>query len=111
MIGTPPTRQPDVAFVLNERLPAKLRLNADFAPDMAAEIVSESDTVYSLQEKVIQYLNSGVRIVWIIYPVTQTIDIYRPRTGTLPQSVGINDTLDGEDVLPSFKLPVKELFE
>lgn len=70
MVGTPPYRQPDISLVVKERLPANLRVKADFAPDLAVEIVSESDVVYEIEAKIAQYLQSGVKLVWIIYPVS-----------------------------------------
>jgi Uma2 family endonuclease len=44
MVGTPPTRYPDLAFVHKDRLPRNLHTDADFAPDLAVEVVSASDT-------------------------------------------------------------------
>ncbi len=111
MIGTPRNRQPDVAFVAASRLPADLRIKADFAPDLAVEIVSESDVIFELEHKVLQYQESGVRMVWVIYPVRQLVEVYRLATGYIPQIVSLNGELDGEDVIPGFKLAVKSLFE
>jgi Uma2 family endonuclease len=110
MVGTPPYRQPDVSFVTQARLPASLRVKADFAPDLAVEIVSESDIIFEIEAKIEQYLQSGVKLVWIIYPQRQIVEVYRPETGLIPKIISGSNELDGETVIPGFKLPVKSLF-
>lgn len=110
MLGIPPFRQPDVSFVVRERLPANLRVKADFAPDLAVEIVSESDIIYELEAKIAQYLQSGVKLVWIIYPVRRLVEVYQPETGLIPEIKSGTDELDGLDVISGFKLPVNALF-
>lgn len=111
MVGTPPTRQPDVAFVKQDKLPPDLKRTADFAPDLAIEVVSENDTVFSLLEKINQYQKSGVKLIWIVYPPNQTVAIYRISTGAIPETLSLDKELDGEDILPGFKLSVKAIFE
>ncbi len=109
--GKNPNRFPDVSFVSQSRLPANLRTYADFAPDLAIEIASPTDKAYQIQAKVKQFQKSAVKLIWVIYPFTQTVDIYRLPTGLVPHSVGITETLDGEDVIPGFKLPISEIFD
>ncbi len=110
MLGAPPYRQPDVSFVTKERLPGNLRIKADFAPDLAVEIVSESDIVFEIEAKLAQYIQSGVKLIWIIYPVRRLVEVYRPETGLIPEIKSGGDELDGLAVIPGFKLPVKSLF-
>ena len=108
VVGTPPTRYPDLAFVRKDRLPANLDVDADFAPDLAVEIVSGSDTVRDVDSKVLQYLHSGVQMVWIIHPVLRTVDVH-----TLHQPATLrteNDDLPGDPVLPGFRIPVRTIF-
>ena len=54
------------------------------------------------------YRNAGVTLVWWVQPDDRTVTVYRH--GILVATLGENDTLDGEDVLPGFVLPVRELF-
>src|SRR5436305_14622753 len=63
MVGTPPTRYPDLAFVRKDRLPGNLDTDADFAPDLAVEVVSASATFGDVDPKVRQYLDSGLRLI------------------------------------------------
>lgn len=111
MVGTPPTRQPDVAFVSQARLPANLRVTADFAPDLAVEIVSPNDALFEIEAKVLQYQQSGVKLIWVVRPFSQLVDVYRLQTGLNPTTLNITNELDGETVIPGFKLPIANLFD
>ncbi len=106
---TPPRREPDVSFVVAARLPLNLRITADFAPDLAAEVVSESDSLFDLENKILQYQKAGVNLVWIIRPVSKTVEVYE--TNQKPVLLTINDNLDGANVVPGFQLPITRLFE
>ncbi len=102
-------RVPDMAYVSRERVKeSHIERFADFAPDLVAEVVSPSDTFSSVAEKVEDWLNAGVRLVWVIDPVTQTVRVYR--TGQPTQVLREQDTLSGEDVLPGFACKVSEVF-
>lgn len=106
--GSPSTRFPDLAFVSKERLPQRLRTVATFAPDLVVEVVSESDVVNDVEEKVIQYHQSGVRLVWVIKPVSRTIEVFE--LSKLPFLATINDVLSGDPVIPGFQIPVRAIF-
>ncbi len=104
-------RQPDVSFIACAKMPTPIEEESQVAPDLAVEVVSKNDTVYEVQAKVLQYQQAGVRLVWVLYPPSETISIYRLATGLISQTIGVNDELDGEDVIPGFKLLVKPLFK
>jgi Uma2 family endonuclease len=108
MVGTPPTRYPDLAFVRKDRLPANLDTDADFAPDLAVEVVSGSDTFGDVDAKVQQYLASGVRLIWLVDPVLRTVTVHA--TDRRPQLCTEADDLVGDPVLPDFRIPVGQLF-
>ncbi len=78
------------------------------APDLAVEVVSPSDRAAEVLAKVAEYLEAGTRLVWVVYPQTQKIVVYRPSADVQLLSVG--DTLEGEDVVPGFACPVAEVF-
>ena len=104
-------RAPDAAFVSAERAAKQKRREGFFdgAPDLAVEVVSPEDTVEEVDAKVLEYLQSGTKLVWIVHPKTQTITAYRSLDKV--RVLTANDTLDGDDVLPGFAVPVKEIFE
>ena len=101
---------PDVSYVRAERLPQEsargrfLRL----APDLAVEVVSPSNPPARVAEKVALYLAAGTRLVWIVDRRQRTVTSHAP--GRSPQTLGVEETLVGEDVLPGFALPLAELF-
>lgn len=103
-------RAPDVAFVAAGRLPGD-RPPATFpelAPDLVVEVVSPFDTASEVEEKVLEWLRAGARLVWLAYPSTRTVGVYRALDSI--RLLTQDDRLDGEDVLPGFSCPVSELF-
>lgn len=105
-----PKRQPDVSFASFEKIPLPIDEELTFAPDLAVEVISKYDTVYEVDAKIDQYLNAGVSLVWIVRPSRRVVEVHRP--GNIEMTiVGLSGELDGENVLPGFKLPVKNLFE
>lgn len=103
-------RSPDVSFVRLERLPEgkSPRGFAHFAPDLAVEILSPSDSLNEINEKIAEYFDNKVSLVWIIDPENQTATVYSsPTAARLLQA---EDELTGENVIPGFRCQVKELF-
>ena len=103
-------RSPDAAWVKNdlwESLTAEEREKfPPICPDFVLELRSRTDSLASLQAKMNEYLESGLRLGWLINPQDQQVEIYRPdRTVEIIQ---LPTTLSGEDVLPEFvlELPV-----
>ncbi len=108
----PPTvRAPDVAFVARERIPASGPPRGFFpgAPDLAVEIVSPSNTPLEIREKVRDYLAAGAREVWVVEPRGRTVTLYRAGREIVLLSEG--DELGGGEVLPGFRMRVREIFE
>lgn len=105
-------RRPDVAFVTYQRWPKGKRVPESAAwpivPDLAAEVVSSSNTWNEILEKIADYFRTGVQLVWVVSPVTEQVYVY-----TAPDANRIlnkNDALDGGDVVPGFTLPLAQLF-
>jgi Uma2 family endonuclease len=104
-------RIPDVSFVSRERVPAD-GVPVGFwpgAPDLAVEIVSPNDRAEDVHEKVREYLASGVRLVWVLWPGSRSVGVHAP--GEPTRELGPGDELDGGDVLPGFRVGVTALFE
>ena len=101
--------KPDVAFLSAARIPDDLRKASPVPPDLAVEVVSPSDKLYSVIEKAFIYLNAGTRLVWVIEPVAKTVTVYRSETDMTLLRPG--DTLTGEDVVEGFACQVTALFE
>ena len=60
-------------------------------------------------EKVDEYLNAGVQVVCVLDPGTETVRVYRP--GATPAVLSLDDELTLPDVLPGFRVGVRQLFE
>ena len=101
-------RAPDVAFISNARLPEPPpRGFAEMAPDLAVEVLSPDDYAPEVLEKVADWLKAGARLVWIIDPIRAKARVYRADGSE--SLLGLNDSLDGEDVLPEFTYAVSRL--
>ena len=100
---------PDIAFVSSARLPEDRHTAFAIPPDLAVEVVSRTDIQYNVTEKALTYLNTGVRLVWVIEPVSKTVTVYRSKTDI--KTLTIDDTLTGEDVVEGFSCQVAQLFE
>jgi Uma2 family endonuclease len=104
-------RIPDVAFLSWGRLPGRRVPDEpvpQLAPDLAVEVLSESNTPAEMARKRQEYFTAGVRLVWFVDPDARTVEVYTaPDQSTV---LGEGDTLDGGAVLPGFTLPLRELF-
>ncbi len=106
-------RRPDVAVVSHSRWPFSRRIPKvipwDMVPDIAVEVISESNSAYEVQEKIQEYFAAGVLRVWVVYPEQAQVYIY-----SSPEQIHVvsnGQELDGGDLLPGFRLPVSLLFE
>ncbi|MBZ0315483.1 MAG: Uma2 family endonuclease [Anaerolineae bacterium] len=77
-------------------------------PNFAVEVKSPSDKLPKLRTKVAYYLSNGTRLVWLVIPDKRLVEVYRPDEPVLV--CGEDDFLDGANVLPGFKVAVKDLF-
>ncbi len=102
-------RAPDVAFIEKARSQKGDGYYLG-APDLAVEIMSESNTVNETGDKIIEYFQAGTQLVWIIHPKSKTVDVYH-KTITDIRILDINGVLDGGDMLPGFTLTIRELFK
>lgn len=103
-------RAPDVAFVRRERVRAVGDSEGYWrgAPDLAVEVVSPGDTFSEVEEKVFEWLDAGARMVVVVNPKKRTATVYRSRTEITVLTE--EDALDGADVVPGWRLPLREIF-
>jgi Uma2 family endonuclease len=101
---------PDVAFIREDRLPpwAEQQGFPEVAPDLVVEIVSPSDRANEVTDKVMEYLDAGVKLVWVVHPRQRIVTVYTP--DRIAHILREEDELDGGDVLPGFRLLVEEIF-
>jgi Uma2 family endonuclease len=106
-------RRPDAAFVSyqgwakNRPLP-----HTDpwpVVPELAAEVISKNNLAEELLDRIQEYFDAGVQLVWVVYPKQRLVYAYESPTRI--QVLSQEQELDGGTVLPGFKLLVAALFE
>ena len=100
----------DIVYVSAElaaKVPVGTRL-IEGIPTLAVEILSPSDTIEAIEEKVDLLLSAGVPLVWVINPHNKTVAVYRPGQ----RVVVLNDSqeLIGDPELPGFRVLVAKIF-
>ncbi|MCY2964984.1 MAG: Uma2 family endonuclease [Planctomycetota bacterium] len=104
-------RIPDVSFVSWDQLPNKIIPAGpmlDFAPRLAVEILSASNTKREMDQKLVDYFEAGVELVWYVDPRARTVKVHSSPASFIVLDVG--QTLAGGAVLPGFSVAVKDLF-
>ncbi len=106
-------RIPDVSFLRRERLPGgklpKKEKLLPIAPDLAVEVLSESNPKAEMGRKLRDYFLAEIGVVWLINPRTRVADVYT--SPDKKKRVGTGQALEGGDVLPGFSLTLQELFD
>jgi len=100
---------PDMAYIAAERIPDPLPEGFwRIPPDLVVEIRSRSESQREVAQKAALWLEADARLVWYVDPFRQQVSVYRA-DGT-EQTLSLDDTLSGEDVLPGFELPLHRIF-
>ena len=110
LIGRDPdtVRAPDLAFVSTARAPgAVVPAFPELAPDLVAEVVSPSDRSVEVTAKAQQWVDAGVRLVWVVDPVNHVVTVHAADGVIVLRRA---DALDGGAVLPGFRLSLPDLF-
>jgi Uma2 family endonuclease len=104
-------RSPDAAWVSTERLTA-LKIDPEgflpLAPDFVIELRSASDRLKTLQDKMQEYIDNGVRLGWLLNPKDRAVEIYR--MGKDIEVLQSPTEVFGEDLLPGFVLSLEGIF-
>lgn len=103
-------RGPDLAFFSYERLPREQEPIGypTVAPDLVFEVLSPTDRMSDVLDKVAEYLQSDVRVVCLVDPASRQVEVFRDEEPL--QHFTVAEQLSIPDVLPGFVLPVKNLF-
>lgn len=102
-------RKPDVSLVLRERLidgvpDGMFRIR----PDFVAEVISKNEEYEEVDEKLADYFDAGVPLIWVLTPKTRTVLVYRA-DGTA-RRFNPADELTGDPIIPGFRARVADLF-
>ncbi len=105
-------RAPDISFVSKQRLEECGGPTERFfhiAPELAVEVISPNERRKKIEEKLVDYFESGTLLVWFVFSRSRTVRVYRDaKSSTLP---GEHEVLSGEEVVPGFSFPIQRLFE
>lgn len=104
-------RKADMAYISNENIQAGA-LNHGYleaVPDLLVDIIGPTDFLQTVRENAKMWSAHGVRLVWIIYTGARSVFTYHAYDGSI-LTLTENDNLDGENVLPGFSCPVRNIF-
>ncbi len=108
------SRVPDLMIFDKTRLREYWAQNPDhkskpvaLVPDLCVEVISANDIYLDVEDKVIDYLKDGVRMIWVFNPRQKTVTVPTPEKVLILTE---DDTLDGGDVLPDFRVAVAAIF-
>jgi Uma2 family endonuclease len=102
-------RAADIAFISKERdIHPRTKGYFEVAPELVVEVLSPSDSWSDITEKLADYFSAGVDRVWIVDSKLRSVFAYRSLTEVRQFREG-EDLVD-EELLPGFRVPVKDLF-
>ncbi|MEM7712409.1 MAG: Uma2 family endonuclease [Cyanobacteria bacterium P01_A01_bin.68] len=105
-------RSPDVSWVEKSRWDALSKEQKEkfipLCPDFVIEIMSPSDNLKKLQNKMQEYIENGCRLGWLINRKQQEVEIYR--LGKEVEVLKLPQTVSGEDILPGFVLNMQKIW-
>ncbi len=103
-------RSPDVTVVRKEKLPAgdAPQTFMEIVPDLVVEVLSPGDSPRVVGEKIGEFLECGVPLVWVVDPAERTVTVYRSLSHT--ERYTADDTITAEPILPGFSCSVSRFF-
>ncbi|MDZ7897855.1 MAG: Uma2 family endonuclease [Arcicella sp.] len=106
------TRSPDTAWVSDKIWDTLTDKQQDkfpkISPEFVVELMSPSDKLKDAKLKMLEYIDNGVELAWLINPSEEEVHIYR-QDGTISKVVGFDNILSGENVLPNFEFDLRLL--
>ncbi len=106
-------RSPDLAWVRKEKWDdlskEEKRRFARLVPDFVVELRSETDSLKDLQNKMLEYIESGVSLGWLIDPQERKVHIYRPEREI--ETLDNPEQVSGESVIEGFILELENIFD
>ena len=103
-------RSPDASFVSRAKLPNGQSPEGYGAlvPDLVVEVLSPNDSLKFVGEKIGEYFENGVPLVWLVDPSLKIVTVYRSLLEA--QQLTSTDTITAEPILPGFSYPVARFF-
>lgn len=106
-------RSPDAAWVSHERLaqltPEEKRKFIPLCPDFVIELLSPSDSLAATQAKMVEYMENGARLGFLIHPDARRVYVYRPGV-PIEELKDVNE-VPADPELPGFTLDLADVWE
>jgi Uma2 family endonuclease len=103
---------PDIVFLLDAHIGSDAQgefpNETCLPPDIHIEIISPDQAARSAREKLAHSTSNGCSLGWLIDPEKKWIDVYRP--GRPAERMALDGVLEGDPVLPGYRLPIAEVF-
>lgn len=102
-------RKPDVSFLRRDMSKFFLRSHGWIpeVPELIVEVVSPEDKFLNIDARIADFIDAGTKLLWVVNPFLETAEIIHPDGRR--QFIRNDGILDGEDVLPGFKLPLSSI--
>jgi Uma2 family endonuclease len=109
--GPDTVRAPDLCFYSFARWPESQVATGlpPVPPDLVVEILSPRNRPAEMRKKILEYLEAGVPLVWVIDPPRRRVGLYRPGD-VFPTFVNEGEALENLPELPGFRCPVSDFF-
>ena len=100
---------PDLLYISNQRLGDIPLVDepCQVPPELAIEIISPGQAFSNLSEKAVDYLNAGVKRVWLIDSQVKKVTIFYPDR---PPQIKQGDDSLADEVLPDLKITPQQIF-
>ena len=101
-------RRPDIAYFTDEQI-YQGREEIDIIPAFAIEVISNSDRLIDVENKLIEYFKAGVKVVWHIIPAQEVVYVYTSRSEV--KICFDKDICSAKPVLEDFEISVEDIFK
>jgi Uma2 family endonuclease len=104
-------RRPDMAWLTDEQIDKLAESSEDEIPAFVVEVISNNDQTNKVKDKMNNYRDAGVQVVWQIFPKQQQVDVY---TGTFLEKMTVcfgEQLCSAAPVLPDFVIPTNAIFK
>jgi Uma2 family endonuclease len=103
-------RRPDITWLTKAQIYRLADPEAYEVPAFIIEVISSNDQMNTVREKMINYRDAGVKVVWHIFPKMQQVDVYAGKNLSQSQLCSGDDVCSAEPALPNFQITVNEIF-
>ncbi|MFN4256470.1 MAG: Uma2 family endonuclease [Saprospiraceae bacterium] len=102
-------RRPDLGYLTREQIYLAADEKDPLIPAFAIEIISPNERYEEAEQKLRDYINAGIQVVWHIFPKLKTVKVFRPGEKT-EECAGDEAVCSAAPVLPDFQMSIAQIF-